>query len=322
MTTTIELLTSEVIQTAETQQRMTNSAEHIKVMGERITELAEQGKEIDPISVFMVNGQHVLVDGFHRLMAYIQEVDLAYIKAVIVGEGTMKDAIAYSFKANWNHAITLRLDSATKNHICSNAAQFIKSRKLANGGDELDITVSAKEITDLLGVEGQLKAANVAAAAFNKEAKAARDELIRQFIQAGMTTREIRDAVGCGESVIARIKVEMESAPELPEVKTEQESESVDNTSFEELLAPAAPIKHNLRNRETGDALPDLAARLIVDHTIKYASETSDLDEIAQALKVDATRQRKKDYKAAALRKVLIDLKAGMYDLEDIIDLM
>lgn len=78
-----------------------------EVSHDAVTDYAEayrSGATLPPPEVFLVSGKLYLVDGYHRVPAAIQ-AGVGFLRVVIVGEGTMDDAIWYATGVNQGHGV-------------------------------------------------------------------------------------------------------------------------------------------------------------------------------------------------------------------------
>lgn len=66
---------------------------------------------LPPIDVFDVKGKHVVVDGFHRVAAAVK-APIAFVEVIVVGRGTLDDAVLRALGANRAHG--LRRSNADK----------------------------------------------------------------------------------------------------------------------------------------------------------------------------------------------------------------
>jgi hypothetical protein len=62
------------------------------------------GAELPPIEVFLVDGKPWCVDGMHRYAAQVK-ADVAWVRTVIVGNGSAEDAIAAALMSNRSHGV-------------------------------------------------------------------------------------------------------------------------------------------------------------------------------------------------------------------------
>lgn len=72
----------------------------------KIAEYAENYDRLPPVSVFKVDGEFYLVDGWHRINA-AQKLEKMIVCVDVVGEGTMTDAKDFADFANVAHGIML-----------------------------------------------------------------------------------------------------------------------------------------------------------------------------------------------------------------------
>jgi ParB-like chromosome segregation protein Spo0J len=72
----------------------------------KIAEYAENFKQLPPISVFSVDGELFLVDGWHRLGA-ANKLELTDVECIEVGSGTIVQACDMADEANLRHGIPL-----------------------------------------------------------------------------------------------------------------------------------------------------------------------------------------------------------------------
>jgi hypothetical protein len=90
---------SSIIVDEKIQQRANLNEEYIVEMSKEIAE----GAVLPPLDVYDINGDFLLTDGFHRLMALIKAgVDTVEVK---IYEGTERDAILHAVGANANHGL-------------------------------------------------------------------------------------------------------------------------------------------------------------------------------------------------------------------------
>lgn len=79
---------------------------------EQLVTAIKEGAKPEKMVVFFANGQHYLVDGFHRLAAY-REIGVKEVE-VVIHEGTWTEAVWYAATANLKHGYALPLTNDSK----------------------------------------------------------------------------------------------------------------------------------------------------------------------------------------------------------------
>ncbi|CAM3510625.1 hypothetical protein [Parendozoicomonas haliclonae] len=122
---------------------------------ERIQELREEGKTIDPIKVMLatdashsVTAFYYLIDGFHRVGAY-RAIGDTEIEVEVVGEGDALDAQEMSLTVNTEHTLALNLKAEDKQLAVKRAALIILDKAVRDGLRVYDVT--PKDVKKLLG---------------------------------------------------------------------------------------------------------------------------------------------------------------------------
>lgn len=78
---------------------------------EEYADIYRAGRDLPPVDVFRVNGDLLVVDGFHRVSAAVM-AGRGFVRARVVGEGTLDEASWTATRANRDHGV--RRTSADK----------------------------------------------------------------------------------------------------------------------------------------------------------------------------------------------------------------
>ena len=105
--TPTELALDEIRRDGGTQPRTTIDLKHVKLLEEQM----EEGKELEPVTVFYDGESYWLADGFHRFSAHRNqgreampsEMACPFGLACIIHTGLRRDAVLYSVGANADH---------------------------------------------------------------------------------------------------------------------------------------------------------------------------------------------------------------------------
>ena len=95
----VEVALADLIQRADLQCRTAITAD-------AVTAYAEIYPDLPPISVMLIDGQHVLIDGWHRAAA-AAHLNLLHIRAHIIPGTTWADAARAAAQANATHGLAL-----------------------------------------------------------------------------------------------------------------------------------------------------------------------------------------------------------------------
>jgi uncharacterized ParB-like nuclease family protein len=95
--TLCHLTLDEIRRDGGTQPRAAIDLKHVKLLEEQM----EDGKELEPITVFYDGESHWLADGYHRWHAHHNQGQEAI--ACVIHQGSCRDAVLYSVGANADH---------------------------------------------------------------------------------------------------------------------------------------------------------------------------------------------------------------------------
>lgn len=99
---TKKIPTEDVVLHADCQHREQLSQEAVEAYAERY---GDDGMDaLPPIRVFMVSGQPVCIDGFHRI-AGAQQAGLSFVRVEVAGEGEIAEAAWEALKSNHDHGV-------------------------------------------------------------------------------------------------------------------------------------------------------------------------------------------------------------------------
>ncbi|WP_252180425.1 ParB N-terminal domain-containing protein [Endozoicomonas sp. 4G] len=302
--TTLTIAIHHIIANDKTQQRVATEKLHWERMQERILELREIGEEIDPIDVMRatdkendINDSYYLIDGFHRLDAYIALGDTS-VKCNVVGEGTERDAILSSLSSNATHKLALARRKGDITKACRVAARLLCDQQEANGTEKHLIRLQSASIAELCGLPADNSMAKRIAAEFNKEAKAVRDERISELLSEGNSNRETARTLGIPESTVRNaIRKTVEPVPFDPSV--------FDSPPAELTTEPKAKKEYKPRSQED-NFLRDIT---LTQYNYKLTNAFSTLlltdftpEDLAESWKNSLSRSRLKKFKQALPR--------------------
>lgn len=189
---------SEIVTDAGTQVRVQPDDATVADYAQQMTD----GAQFPPVVLFHDGNQYFLADGFHRVLA-ARRNDWREIDAD-VRVGTKIDALWFALSAN--KANGRRLTEADKTHAVTLALQQWPEklqREIAEqvGCSESLVSKAALRITKNTGVAGELRGRALVQ-------KNRRDE-IRELVQAGVSSVEIRARLKAHPTVIADVRREM-----------------------------------------------------------------------------------------------------------------
>jgi len=91
------LTLTEIRRDGGTQPRAAIDLKHVKLLEEQM----EDGKELDPVTVFYDGESYWLADGFHRWHAHSNKG--REVLACVIHQGSRREAVLYSVGANADH---------------------------------------------------------------------------------------------------------------------------------------------------------------------------------------------------------------------------
>lgn len=189
-----EVALSQIVFDAGTQVRSAINEDVVADYAERMGE----GAEFPPVVLFHDGNKYYLADGFHRVMAS-KRLGLADIKATVTA-GTKTDALWFALGANKTNGS--RMTNVDKQHAVALALAAwpnLLHREIAEQVGCSDSLVA--KIAKRTGVEPDMRGRGLAA-------KTKRDK-VRELVESGTPSVEIRKALNVHTGVIAEVRREL-----------------------------------------------------------------------------------------------------------------
>ncbi|SHE88846.1 ParB-like nuclease domain-containing protein [Microbulbifer donghaiensis] len=230
---------------------------------------------IDPISIFMVEGKAVLVDGNHRLAA-AKELERKTISAHVYKGRTMEDAHIFArWKNNQNGKGLLPQDKA------AGIQELLADERYRPLFIE-EYRVRPKILAQLAGVSLSTARSHLEPTA--KKLRDRRDATILQRRAEGLSDKKIAEEVGFSEQAVrdrrkvleagdGNARTQRSEPPESVMGETGAQSESARGLSLESIMVEAGEVQRPPEGPTPSRGEPDLPAPIVEE---KKAGATSD----------------------------------------------
>lgn len=204
-----------------------------------IDDYAENLDKLPPVRVFDVDGELVLVDGFHRYFAH-ERAEAEDVPAKVI-KGTEEDAMKYAMVANFAH---LQGGSKPSKDDQKKAIQRLCVSMMDSFGYDSQSVVPALKAVGVTASDRHMQGCTAEIRTLIDDK---RDTRILEMHQEGVTQKEIAKTLGCSvRTVIRRVKTMVTDAHSAevspPEEATSGNTESDDESPFLDEELDESPV--------------------------------------------------------------------------------